>query len=64
VEIVSQGVVAVQMYDNDNNYIQFYYENGTIVSDNVQAYMLIDVLKEIMDNGYLTKFFYKRMKSL
>ncbi|MHB8129499.1 MAG: DUF5711 family protein [Mobilitalea sp.] len=53
VEIASQGVVAVQMYDNDNNYVQFYYEDGTIVSDSIQDTMLVDMKKNYMDYGNL-----------
>jgi hypothetical protein len=53
VEIASQGVVAVQMYDNDNNYIQLFYEDGTVVSDSIQDSILVDMKKNIVDYGYL-----------
>lgn len=53
VAIASQGVVAAQMSDDDNNYVQFYYENGSIVLDSNQKNMLVDIKKNIKDFGYL-----------
>lgn len=53
VDIASQGVIAVQMYEGDNNYIQLYYEDGTVLSDNNHDDMLVDIKKNVMDHGYL-----------
>lgn len=53
VDIASQGVVAVQMYEGDNDFIQLYYEDGTVLGDNYQDKLLVDIKRNVMNNGYL-----------
>jgi hypothetical protein len=51
VKIASQGVTAVLMQDKEKNYIKFYYEDGTSISDKDDETSLIDVEKNIAKVG-------------
>lgn len=53
VDIASQGVIAVQMYEDDSNYIHMYYVGRTVTHKGKEEDLIVDIKKGVKDNGYL-----------